>query len=999
VQKKQEEKRIEEEQAANARYWKIPACDDDDDDSTVTPSEPVDSLSMGDKNLDTIPATKLDEFIKSYVENLVPNPSESQGENGCDLPACFTTFLNVIFDADDKSDSSDYQSCSDEDFLEEIYSNPLFEEEVISIKIDQHHFNAESDIVESLLNRNSSIISSSSKIDSLLDEFAGELTLLKSIPSGIDKTDCHPENEIRLIERLLYDNSSPRPPEEEFVSENSNAEIESFSPSPILIEDSDSHMEEIDLPFNPDGPMPPSIEDGDDESERDVLIREELPSNYSLSLPVNESFCFDIPSFSRPPAKPPDGDAGILNIKMMGDVSDQKISIPTSMGFDMVRMVVDEEDKVERFIRGLPDNIQGNVIATEPTKLGSFDVIIGMDWLAKYHAVIICDEKIIRIPYGDEVLILRGDDCDDGTQVTSKKAEDKSKEKRLEDVPIVREFLEVFPKDLPGLPPARQDEFQIDLVPGAASVARAPSRVYSKIDLRSGYHQLRVCEEGIPKTAFRTCYGHYEFVIVFIDDTLIYSKSKKEHEGHLKLILKLLKEEELYAKFSKCEFWLSKVQFPSNVIVSEGIHVDPAKIESIKDWAVGHSFDAKGESHSLHIRHLKVHEKNYITHELKLGAVMFSLKMWRHYLYGTKCAMFTNHKSLQHILDQKELNMRQRRWLELLSNCDLEIRYHPGKANVVADSWISCYGDLRDLTMHKSHKLKYSIHPGSEKIYHDLKKPYWWPNMKTEIATYVSKCLTCAKVKIEYQKPITGHDIIWVIVDCLTKSTYFLPTREDYTLEKLTRQYLKEVVSRKRVPVLIISDRDGKFTSYFWKSLHKALGWDRHLPLVEFSYDSSYHTSIKDAPFEALYGCKCQSPICWVEVEDSQLTGQRSSMRQLKRLFKSRTISKPHVIVRRAMPTVHSTFHVSNLKKCMSDETFAIPLDEIQVDDNLHFIEELVEIMDREVKRLKQSCVLIVKIRWNFRRGSEFTWEREDQMQQKYPHIFANPEPSSNATS
>ncbi|GJQ98134.1 putative reverse transcriptase domain-containing protein [Tanacetum coccineum] len=349
-----------------------------------------------------------------------------------------------------------------------------------------------------------------------------------------------------------------------------------------------------------------------------------------------------------------------------------------------------------------------------PVELGSFDVIIGMDWLAKYHALIVCDEKVVRIPYGNEVLIIRGDNCDSGSklniisctktqkyiekgcqvylaQVTSKKAEDKSEERRLEDVPIVREFPEVFPEDLPGLLPARQVEFQIDLVPGAAPVARAPyrlapaemqelstqlqelsdrgfirpssspwgapvlfvkkkdgsfrmcidyrelnkltvknryplpriddlfdqlqgSRVYSKIDLRSGYHQLRVREEDISKTAFRTRYGHYEFqvmpfgltnapavfmdlmnrvckpyldrfVIVFIDDILIYSKSRKEHEGHLKLILNLLKKEELYAKFSKCEFWLSKVQFLGHVIDSEGIHVDPAKIEAIKDWA------------------------------------------------------------------------------------------------------------------------------------------------------------------------------------------------------------------------------------------------------------------------------------------------------------------------------------------------------------------------------------------------------------------------------
>nr|GEZ73906.1 hypothetical protein [Tanacetum cinerariifolium] len=307
IQKKQEEKQIQEDQVANARYWKIPACYDDDDDYNfaITPNEPVDSLIMEDEHLDTILTTESDELIKSSVENLVPNPSESEGENGCDMPVCFTTFSNVLFDSEYEFDSVDDQSLSDEDFSEEIFSNPLFEKEINSMRIVQHNFNAEFELIESLLNHDSSIIPSSSKIDSLLDEFAGELTLLKSIPPGIDETDCHPENEIHLIERLLYNNSSPRPPEE-FVSENSYAEIESFSSSPIPIEDSDYLMEEIDLTFNPDDPMPPSIEEDDDDSERDILIREELLDNYSLSLPVNESFHFDIPSFSRPPAKPPD---------------------------------------------------------------------------------------------------------------------------------------------------------------------------------------------------------------------------------------------------------------------------------------------------------------------------------------------------------------------------------------------------------------------------------------------------------------------------------------------------------------------------------------------------------------------------------------------------------------------------------------------------------------------------------------------------------------------
>nr|GEW11590.1 hypothetical protein [Tanacetum cinerariifolium] len=282
---------------------------------------------MGDEHLDTISATESDEFIKSCVENLVPNPSDSEGENECDVLACFTTFSNVLFDADYDSDSSDDQSLSDEDVQEKIYSNPLFDEEIIPIEIDQHPLNAESDLIGSMPNHDSSI-TISSKIDSLFDEFDGELTLLKSIPPGIDETDCHLEKETRCAKRLLYDNSSPHPLEE-IVSDSSNADIESFSPSPIPNEDSDSHIEEIDLPFTPDDPMPPGIEDDHYDSGRDIPILEELLENYSLSLPANESYHFDIPSPDRPPAKPPDGMTGNLNIKMLGDVSDQKLpSIP-----------------------------------------------------------------------------------------------------------------------------------------------------------------------------------------------------------------------------------------------------------------------------------------------------------------------------------------------------------------------------------------------------------------------------------------------------------------------------------------------------------------------------------------------------------------------------------------------------------------------------------------------------------------------------------------------
>nr|GFB86440.1 hypothetical protein [Tanacetum cinerariifolium] len=344
VQKKLEEKQLEEEQAAKAQTWKPPVCCDDDDDeessnslidnivselpsySAVTPSEPIDSLSMGDEHLNTTSATESDEFIKSRIENLVPNPSESEGENECDVSAGFTTFSNVLFDANYDFDSSDDQSLSDEDVPEKIYSNPLFDEEIILMEIDQHSFNDESDLIESMPNHDSSVIISS-KIDSLFDEFAGELTLLKSIPPGIDETDCHPKKKIHLTNRLLYDNSSPRPLKE-IVSDNSNADIESLSPSPIPNKDSVSHIEEIDLYFNPDDPMPSSIEEDDDDSERDILILEELFDNYSLLLPATESYHFDIPSPYRPPAKPPDGNTGTLNINMLGDVFVQKVPIP-----------------------------------------------------------------------------------------------------------------------------------------------------------------------------------------------------------------------------------------------------------------------------------------------------------------------------------------------------------------------------------------------------------------------------------------------------------------------------------------------------------------------------------------------------------------------------------------------------------------------------------------------------------------------------------------------
>ncbi|KAD4586116.1 hypothetical protein E3N88_23717 [Mikania micrantha] len=278
----------------------------------------------------------------------------------------------------------------------------------------------------------------------------------------------------------------------------------------------------------------------------------------------------------------------------------------------------------------------------------------------------------------------------------------------------------------------------------------------------------------------------------------------------------------------------------------------------------------------------------------------------------------------------------------------------------------------------------------------------------------------------------SGCDTIWVIMDRLTKLAHFLAIKENEKMEKLARIYVKEVVSRHGVPISIISDRDARFTSNFWKSLQNRLAcvdfdnsWENHLPLVEFSYNN-YHTSIKAAPFEALYGRKCRSPICWAEVGDTARDRQKSyadkrrkplefqvGVKVLRKISPWKGVIRfgkrgklnpryigPFEILKRIGPVayqrnlpaeldgVHNVFHVSNLKKCLSDETLAIPLDEIQVDEQLRFVEEPVEIMDREVKQLKQSRIPIVRVRWNSKRRPEFTWEREDQMMRKYPHLF-----------
>ncbi|GJV65325.1 putative reverse transcriptase domain-containing protein [Tanacetum coccineum] len=583
------------------------------------------------------------------------------------------------------------------------------------------------------------------------------------------------------------------------------------------------------------------------------------------------------------------------------------------------------------------------------------------------------------------------------------------------------------------------------------------SHFFLKIDLRSGYHQLRMHEDDIPKTTFRTRYGRFEFTVIPFG-LINAPATQEEHVEHLSLVLRLLKKEKLYAKFSKCEFWLREVQFLGHVINGKGIHVDPSKIEAVKNWKAprtpsevrsflalagyyrrfieNFSKIAKsltiltqkcktldwGEKQELAFQTLKDKLCNVPVLALLEGPEDFVVYCDASRI-GLGCVLMQRGKSIAYAsrkikIHEKnytthDLELGARRWIELFSDYDCEIRYHPGKANVVADALsrkeIVKPKRVRDINMTLQSSIKDRIltaqkevvdeftglQKGADKMYYDLRDRYWWPGMKKDIAEYVRIAMDFVT---KLPRTSSGHDTIWVIVDRLTKSAYFLPMREDYKMERLARLYLNEIVARHGVPILIISDRDSCFTSRFWQSMQEALGtrldmstayhpqtdgqsertiqtledmlracvldfggsWDVHLPLVEFSYNNSYHASVRCAPFEALY----VSP--WKGVVRFGKKGKLAP-----RFFRPfEIIEKVGLVAYRLdlpekLNGVHDMFHVSNLKKCLADPTLQVPLDEIRVDAKLNFVEEPVEILEREFKKLKRSRISIVKVRWN----------------------------------
>ncbi|GJY78000.1 putative reverse transcriptase domain-containing protein [Tanacetum coccineum] len=533
-----------------------------------------------------------------------------------------------------------------------------------------------------------------------------------------------------------------------------------------------------------------------------------------------------------------------------------------------------EQEKRRKNIQDKTDEVSGRVEKRKGEgdrggrELGSFDVIIGMDWLSRYDVAILCGKKKVRIPLEGKTLVIEGDRNNSRLKIVSCIKAQKYIEKGY--------FPEVFPDELPRLPPPRQVEFHIDLIPGAAPVARVPYRLAPSKMKELSKQLQELSEKGFIRPSSSPCK-----VLVFIR-RLIYdlviinfvSARNTFQSEHLELVMDIM------------SFSAPRLSLP----------------EGSEDFVVYCDASLKGFGAILMqrekviayaSRQLRKNEENYTTHDLELGAVVFALRLWRHYLYGTKCTA----NVVADALSRKDKEPIRVRALVVTVHNNLPEQIQNAQVEACKEENIGAEGfrgegepfEVRSdgLIMLESHKSKYSIHPGSDKMYHDLRKLYWWPNMKADIATYVSKCLTCAKVKAEHQKPSgllqqpeipvwkweritmdfitklprtpSGYDSIWVIVDRLTKSAHFIPMNEKYKMEKLTRLYLKEIVCRHGVPVSIISDRDPRFASRFWRSLQKSLG-------TNLDMSTAYHPETdgqSERTIQTFRPSFCQIPDFW----------------------------------------------------------------------------------------------------------------------------------------
>ncbi|KAA0056044.1 ty3-gypsy retrotransposon protein [Cucumis melo var. makuwa] len=826
--------------------------------------------------------------------------------------------------------------------------------------------------------------------------------------------------------------------------------------------------------------------------------------------------------------------------------------------------------------------IAGHVIEVTQLVLDmlDFDVILGMDWLAANHASIDCSRNL---SHEGQQTAQSGD-----LEYLSELVDTREVDVSLSSEPVVRDYPDVFPEELPRLPPHREIDFAIELEPGTVSISRTPYRmapaelkelkvqlqelldkefirpsvspgvcqfyliddlfdqlwgatVFSKIDLRWGYHQLRIKNGDVPKTTFPSRYGHYEFivmsfgltnaltvfmdlmnrvfrefldtfVIVFIDDILIYSKTEAEHEDHLRMVLQTLRDNKLYTKFSKCEFWLKQVSFLGHMVSKAGVSVDPAKIEAVTSWtrpstvseltrkrapfvwskACEDSFqnlkqklvtapvltvpdgsgsfviysDAskkglgcvlmqQGKVVAYASRQLKSHEQNYPTHDLELAAVVFALKIWRHYLYGEKIQIFTDHKSLKYLFTQKELNMRQRRWYELVKDYDCEILYHPGKANVVDDALsrkVSHSAALitRQALLHRDlEQAEIAVSVGAVTM--QLAQLTVQPTLRQRIIDAQSndpylvekRGLAEEGKAVEFSISSDGDFCLRGASVChqivRLKQNYYLrltvphfpctQVKAPRTAKNSEGFYSDLVCGGKTYQISALRPGDARFTSKFWKGLQTAMR-------------TSFQATIDMAPFEALYGKCCRSPVCLGEVGEQRLMGPElvQSTNEAIQKIRSRMLiaqsrQKSYADVRRrdlefdvgdkvflkvapmkgvlrferrgklsprfvgpfeilerigpvayrlALPpslsTVHDVFHVSMLRKYVLDPSHVVDYEPLEIDENLSYTEQPVEVLARKVKMLRNREIPLVKVLWRNHRVEEATWEREDDM-------------------